>query len=452
MEYTELPPIKKLVKACKEAYFVGGVVRDLMLNIPSHDIDVVVDTDPLKLNLPKSFPLDKERGIYRLNWKGFTIDVSKIQGESIIEDLKRRDFTVNSVAYDLKKGKFIDPLNGTEDLKKGLLRAVSEENLKDDPIRLLRCVRLWLYLPLRIEKDTEKLLSKHSSLVSLSAPERIKEEMIKILAHPLSKKAISKLDNTGILENIIPELKECRGLFQGKFFGCDLKEHLLFCYRCCETLVNFTDFFLPEKELQQPLKENSEANVTKAHLLKLSALLHDIAKPKTFKIRNQQYTFWGHDKLGAKVAQNILERLTFSTKSARTVGTLVENHMRLHLLARSGEITPKAKGRFFRQLKGDGVLTVLLSLADSYASSGDLGFFYLLPFAKEMLDFYMDFLKQENLQKPLLSGHEIMDILKISPGPVVGQLKEKLLEAQTEGLVKSKEEALEYIKEVFKDG
>ncbi len=452
MEYTHIEPIRKLLKKCRRVYVVGGALRDEALGIKVKDVDVVIHEDPSKVLDAGFFPLDQERGIYRCLWEGMTIDVARMQGESIEDDLKRRDYTINAVAYELNLKKFIDPLGGLKDAELGILRAVSEDNIKDDPVRILRGIRLWLWLPLKMEEKTRHMLKSNANLLRLTAPERIKEEIVKITAHPLSHKAVFEMERLGIIDEIFPELARSRGLFQGKFYGVDLKGHLLFTYRCCEHLINHIKYFFPEEELNAPLKQETEKGVEKRQILKLSALLHDVAKPHTFKIRNDQYTFWGHDKLGAEIAENALKRLKFSSKSAKLVRTLVENHMRLHLLARAGEISQKAKGRFFRHLKEDGVLTVYLSLSDSLSSSGHLGFFYLLRYAEEMLAFYLDFIKEEKLQKPLLSGYDVMDILNIKPGPMVGKVLSELLEAQTEGRVKTKEEAIKFVKEVFRDG
>ena len=449
MKYTEIEPIRKLLARCEKVYVVGGHIRDSLLGIHSNDIDIVIDRDPKEVIPGNCFPLDEERGIYRCIYKELTLDISRCQGRDIIEDLKARDYTVNAIAYDLKSNCIIDPLQGTEDVKKGVIRAISCENLLADPIRLLRGIRIWLTHPFRIEKKTEETISQLAPHLSKAAPERVKDELIKILSHPISSKAILKMAKTNLLDVIFPPLKECRGLFQGKFFGRDLREHLIYCYRCCEILINFIPAIFEDESIIEPLNTSTEHGVSAREVLKLSALLHDVGKPKTFAVRNGKYTFWEHDKIGAKIAEKTLQKLCFSTKSCQLASILVENHMRLHLLARAGEITDRAKGRFFRKLKEKGVLTVFLSLSDSYASSGDLGLYYLFPYAIQMLDFYITFTKSESLQKPLLNGHDVMKMLGIGPGPMVGKILEALLEAQTEGIIKTKEEAKKFVEEVF---
>ena len=452
MEYTHIEPIRKLLARCSQVYIVGGTVRDHLLGLKCTDIDVVIDRDPKEVLEGRFFPLDQERGIYRLLYEELTVDVSRMQGETITEDLKRRDYTINAIGYNPKEGRLIDPTGGIEDLKSGILRMVSEVNLQRDPVRLMRGVRLWLHLPVRLHRETVRAMARNAHLVRLSAPERIKEELSKVVSHPLSFKAVQLMKRTGLLQEIFAPLKKCTGLFQGKFYGCDLLEHLVYCYGCAERLTSFVHHFMPYEEVKEALDKETEKGIKKKHLLKIAALLHDVGKPQTFKIRDDEYTFWGHDREGASMAKEAMEALRFSSKSSETVARLVENHMRLHLLARAGEITPKAKGRFFRKLGEDGVLTVLLSLADSLSSSGDLGFFYLMPYAEEMVEFYREMLKESKLQRPLLSGYEVMEILGIEPSPLVGKVLNHLLEAQTEGIIKSKEEAIKFVREVYGDG
>lgn len=455
-EYTKLEPLKKLIKKSKgNLYIVGGTVRDFLLRRKTHDIDIVTEEDPSKLLKGFSFfPLDEERKIFRCIHDNLTIDVARMQGKTIEEDLLRRDFTVNAVAYDIKKGVFIDPSGGIEDLQEGILKAVSVKNLEEDPIRLLRAVRLWLYYPFRIHPETQKAIKELSPLIEKAAGERVKDELFKIIAHPISYKAIRLLCELELLERIIPELSAGKGLFQGKFCGSDLLSHLLCTYRASEILLHYLNYFFnAHPKIREIINAEIETGIKIREILKFSALLHDIAKPQTFVIRDDEYTFWGHDKEGGKRAKLIAKRLKLSNKSAKVLGTLVENHMRLHLLARGGEITDKAKGRFFRQLKETGVVTIILSLSDSLASSGELGFFYLLPFARQMIDFYFNkFLKEEDFQKPLLSGYEIMAILNIKPGPLVGKIIKALLDAQAEGRIKRKNEAIRFLKEEFENG
>ncbi len=450
--YTKVELIKDLADKCKEIYIVGGAVRDYLLKRETHDIDVVVDRDPQELLKYRHFiVLDEDFGIYRVIQGRYIVDVCKMQGPSIEDDLKKRDFTINAIAYDIKKGELIDPLGGLEDINSKTLRMISEENLKSDPIRLIRAFRFWLNLKLKFERETFRKICENRTLINNVAKERIKEELIKIINNRHSYRAINLLNKACLLREIITELRDTEELESGKFYGTTLLEHLIYSYLFAEELVNNLEKLLPD-EIVSALDEETETGLTKKTLIKLGALFHDIGKPKTFMIRDNLYTFWGHDKIGSKITRNILKNLKFSSKTSKFVATLVENHMRLHLLARAGFITERAKGRFFRELGLDGIAVIIVSLADSLASSGKNGFNYLLPYAREMIDFYLRLQKESELQKPLLNGYEIMELLGLKPGPKVGEIIRRLLDAQTEGLIKSKEEAIRFLMEVEGNG
>lgn len=452
IKYTSIKSVSELIEKSEEIYIVGGTVRDFLTGRDTKDIDIVVKTDPIRLIEGKKFiVLDEVLNIYRIIEGNLTIDISKMQGGNIEEDLSRRDFTINAIAYDPKKEKFIDPFNGIDDLNRRILRVVKPENLVEDPVRLIRAFRFWLLYKLRFEKETYKEIERRADLISSVAMERVKEELVKIVNYKNSARAIFLLYKSGILTSLISELKKAQEFENGKLYGSNLLEHLIYTYMFAERLVNRIKELLPE-EIVEALKEETEAGLTKLNLIKLGAFFHDIAKPVTFAVKNGTYTFWGHDKIGAKITKETLKTLKFSSKTAGFVSRLVENHMRLHLLARTGEITDRAKGRFFRELGIDGIAVIIVSLADSLASSGFSGYSYLLPFAKEMIDFYMKLLKKMELRKPLLNGHEVMEILNIGPGPIVGEILKRLLDAQTEGVVRDKEEAKRFILEEFGNG
>ncbi|MGB9807168.1 MAG: CCA tRNA nucleotidyltransferase [Thermosulfidibacteraceae bacterium] len=452
LKYAEVDFIKEITKKCKEIYIVGGAVRDYLLSRDTKDIDIVIKENPLDLIKNKHFiVLDEELGIYRVFHKDFTIDVCKLQGEDIEEDLGKRDFTINAIAYDVKRRNFIDPHGGIEDIKKKVIRTISEENLKNDPIRLLRAFRFWLNLRLKLDRETLVKIIEHKSLINQVAKERIKEELVKIINNKHSFRAIKLLYKTSLLKEIIQELKEAEMLESGKLYGDTLAEHLIYSYLFAEELLNNLEKLIP-RNLMEMLEEETESHLTKKTLIKLGALLHDIGKPRTFMIRDSVATFWGHDRIGSKMTKDILKNLRFSSKTAKFVSKLVESHMRLHLLARAGTITERAKGRFSRELDIDGIAVIIVTLADSLASSGKSGFNYLLPYATEMIDFYIRLTERSELKKPLLDGYEIMELLNIGPGPRVGEAIRKLLDAQTEGIVTNKEEAKRFLMEVFSNG
>ena len=439
-------------KAKGALYLVGGFLRDLLLGRDSKDLDLLYFGDPMTLleGLPRSwFPLDPSRGIFRAIWDEYQVDIAAPRAQKLEEDLKERDFTVNAMAFSLSQDSLIDPWGGREDLKNKRLRVLTPWAFREDPLRVLRTFRLALQLGFSPTSDTLELAKKWAGLLANVASERIREEISLILAHPQSFKAFLAMGSLGILGVLLPEVEKGQGILQGKWGGIDLKGHLLASLWALERLLPFLEGFFPHyaPKLRGLLGEEVEGGVSKEKVLKLASLIHDIGKPSTMVKRPEGLTFWGHDREGGEQAKEIGKRLGFGTRASDLLALLVEHHMWIHLLARQELITERAKGRFFRQLGENGILVSLLSLADALASSGERGFFYLLPHVTDLFSFYYDtFLSDTKLQRPILNGREVMKILGLSPGPMVGQVLGALLEAQTEGKVNNREEAVAFVK------
>lgn len=442
-------------KAKGELYLVGGFLRDLLLSRDSKDLDLLYFGDPRVLLEGLSrpwFPLDPSRGVFRVIWDEYQVDIAAPRAQELEEDLKERDFTVNAMAFSLSQNSLVDPWGGREDLRKKRLRVLTPWAFREDPLRVLRTFRLALQLGFSPTCDTLDLAERWAGLLVDVAPERIRDEISLILAHPQSSKAFLAMDSRGILDTLLPEVEKGQGILQGKWRGMDLKGHLLASLWALERLLPFLEgFFSPyTSELKGLLNEKVEGGISREKILKLASLIHDIGKPCTMVKRPEGLTFWGHDREGGEQAKEIGKRLGFGTKASDLLAVLVGHHMWIHLLARQELVTQKAKGRFFRQLGEKGLLVCLLSLADALASSGERGFFYLLPYVRDMFSFYYDtFLSDTKLQRPLLNGREVMNILGISPGPMVGQALRALLEAQGEGKVNNKKEAIAFVKNLI---
>jgi len=439
-------------RAKGELYLVGGFLRDLLLSRDSKDLDLLYFGDPRILleGLPRSwFPLDPSRGIFRAIWDEYQVDIAAPRAQELEEDLKERDFTVNAMAFSLSQNSLIDPWGGREDLKNKRLRVLTPWAFREDPLRVLRTFRLALQLGFSPTYDTLDLAERWAGLLVNVASERIRDEISLILAHPQSSKAFLAMGSLGILGVLLPEVEKGQGILQGKWGGIDLKGHLLASLWALERLLPFLESFFPHyaPKLRGLLGEEVEGGVSKEKVLKLASLIHDIGKPSTMVKRPEGLTFWGHDREGGEQAKEIGKRLGFGTRASDLLALLVEHHMWIHLLARQELVTKRAKGRFFRHLGKKGLLVGLLSLADALASSGERGFFYLLPHVRDMFSFYYDtFLSDTKLQRPLLDGREVMKILGLSPGPMVGQALRALLEAQAEGKVNNRKEAVAFVK------
>jgi poly(A) polymerase len=469
---------KRLTDEGVKSYLVGGFVRDVLLKRDTADIDIAVAGDGVAIArkladaLGGSFVLlDKVNRVGRVvitdekapsgRWE---LDLSTFE-EDIEQDLARRDFTIDAIAVELGElagdVNLIDPFNGGADLKKGVIRAVSETAFQSDAARLLRVVRLASELGFSIDRQTEALIRENCHLIADVAGERVREELLRLLAVPNSSHSLAYLDELGLLTAIIPELAEAKGVKQPKEHFWDVFDHSL------ET-VSAVDFILHQGEwqhadgkllaavpwsefLSQHFSREVSRGSTRRLLLKLAALLHDVAKPQTKAITEDgRMRFLGHGKLGAEVVVGILERLRFSSKEIRLVGVMVREHLRPGQMSQQGLPSHRAIYRYFRDTEGAGIDILFLSLADHLASRGPK---LELAGWKEhcrLVGYVLEqHLEQERATAPpkLVSGHDLVNIFGLSPGPKIGKLLEAVREAQASGEITTREEALSYIRE-----
>jgi poly(A) polymerase len=460
------------------SYLVGGFVRDALLGRGTADIDIAVAGDAVEI-APKVASalggrfvlLDKVNRVGRVvivdreapsgRWE---LDFSTFQG-SIEGDLAQRDFTIDAIAVDLKElardVNLIDPFNGRADLKEGVIRAVSETTFQADAARLLRAVRLAAELGFSLDKQTETLIRGNCRLIAGVAGERVREELLRLLAAPHSERFLPYLDELGLVTAIIPELVEAKGVKQPKEHFWDVFDHSV------KTVIA-VDFILHEggwqyagdevlttipwsESLARHFSREVSHGSTRRVLLKLAALLHDVSKPQTRAIAEDgRMRFLGHGKLGAEVVAGILERLRFSSKEIKLVEVMVREHLRPGQMSQGGLPTRRAIYRYFRDTEGAGIDILFLSLADHLATRGpklDLAGY------KEharMVEYVLtQHFEQERVIIPpkLVSGHDLINVFGLNPGPKIGKLLEAVREAQASGEIATREEALSYIRE-----
>jgi poly(A) polymerase len=456
------------------SYLVGGFVRDLLLGRETADIDIAVSQDGVEIAQKVADALDGKFVLLdKVNRVGRVIvgrearrelDFSTFQG-SIEGDLAERDFTIDAIAVDPgelnKDVHLIDPFNGRADLKEGIIRAVSETAFQSDAARLLRAVRLAAELGFSVDRQTETLIRENCHLIAGVAGERIREELLRLLAAPNCGRFLPYLDELGLLTAIIPELAEAKGVEQPKEHFWDVFDHSL------ETVIA-VDFILrqggwqyagdevlaatPWSELlAQHFSREVSHGSTRRSLLKLAALLHDVAKPQTKAIaQDGRMRFLGHGKLGAEVAVGILERLRFSSKEIKLVEVMVREHLRPGQMSQQGLPTHRAIYRYFRDTEGAGIDILFLSLADHLASRGpNLELEGYKEHARMVEYVLTQHLEQERVTTPpkLVSGHDLINTFDLSPGPKIGKLLEAVREAQASGEITTREEALAYIRE-----
>jgi poly(A) polymerase len=462
-----------------KSYLVGGFIRDALLKRETADIDIALAADALEI-APRLagalggrfIRLDEANKMGRVvvdnkapsggRWQ---LDFSAFEG-NIEQDLSRRDFTIDAMAVDLGELtkadiNLIDPFNGRADLKDKIIRAVSGTVFSSDPARLLRAVRLAAELDFTLDSQTEALVKRHALLIAGVAGERVREELLRLLAVPDSGRFLPYFDELGLLTAIFPEMAGTKGVGQPKEHFWDVFAHSLKTVAAVDFILHqgsweyYADQVLaavPWSEAQakhfaRPVSGGS----TRRSLLKLTALLHDVAKPQTKALTEDGRTrFLGHDKEGAAMAADILERLRFSGKEVKLVEIVIKYHMRPGQMSQEGLPTRRAIYRYFRDCGEAGIDILFLSLADHLATRGPS----LNPAGWQEHARLVEYVltkhdEQEKLVTPakLVSGHDLIDVFNIKPGHRMGQLLEAVREAQASGEVSTREEALAYIRE-----
>lgn len=456
-------------------YLVGGYLRDLILERKNKDLDfVLAPLDAKRLSgltggltdFVKEFAKRINGTFFLLNDRyqtnrvidkknGLTYDFTRIRGRSIEEDLKKRDFTINALALDLEKPvllKVIDSYKGREDIQKRVIRIVSERAFSDDPLRLLRSIRFRALLNFRIERKTERLIIQKAPLLKKVSGERIREELFGILALEDSHRFIRELDKLKLLTQIIPEIEALRKTDQEGFHHLDVWEHSLEALKHTEEILKNLKKLFPKfyKKINKHLEEEVADKQPRITLLKLATLFHDLGKPQTQAITPEgRMRFIGHEEKGVKMAEEIGKRLRLARKAIETVKREILYHMRPGNLSGVSELTNRAIFRFFRDCKEEGVETLILSYGDRLASCGPLATPGMIKRHREVVEEMLgDYYERKSIVKPkkLVNGNEIMKKFNLSPGPKIGKILEVLSEVQVEGKVKTKKEALEFIK------
>lgn len=445
-----------ILSKINEGYLVGGAVRDfLMGKEPIVDRDIAIKgAENFARKLEQDFdgtfiPLDEENKIYRvvLSDKVNYIDVTELQGNTIEEDLQRRDFKINAIAYNLKTKEFIDPLNGRNDIKNKTLSHIKDENFKEDPLRILRAFRFIAVTGFEPTEDLKSAITKYKNLILLPSKERIMYEIIKLFGGEYCSKTLLLMDELRILEDIFPCVKEFKQVPPNSHHHLDLFHHLI------ETVRNI-EFLYKEaaSQEQEHLNKTDFGGFPRINHLKLAGFLHDLGKFSTWTIEETtgRHRFIKHDDVGAKMCVPILRNLKFSKKQIEYISFMIKNHIYPSNVIASPELSEKVMMRYLRKT-GDNVIdNIYLAKADRLSARGQDITEEIIKSNIEGLDkllkFYID--KKESL-KPLpklLDGNEIMKILNISPSHKLGEIIDALKEAQISGDVNNIDEAISFVK------
>lgn len=445
------------------AYLVGGSVRDHILNRPSNDHDFAVPGNARAFAEKVATQLGvrmieigkNNKTIYRVVSGNDTIDFSPIEGKSIENDLKTRDFTVNGLGYDLRSERIIDPVGAVDDMKTKTIRLISQDAVLADPLRMLRAFRFAAVLGFEIAPQTLTVINKQSHLIAKSAGERVRAEMFKIMEVERSFPYIEQMSQAGLLTKIIPELEPCRGCPQNKIHGCDVFEHTMRTYEEIEMILSppQADAVL-WPEFAKPINSYLEQGGRKV-LLKWAALLHDLGKPQTrhaFSVIDAtgRIRFLRHEDKGAHVVQDICTRLRMSGQNRSYVTLIVQKHLRPLLLFdvhQRGSLTSKGIVRFVRKYQDDILGLLIHSVADQRAKRGERSesLEAFLRFLEKILITYFSDLKPKMGAPRLMTGHDLIKHLNLTPSKLFGRLLQKVEEARLNGEIRTKKEAIELV-------
>ncbi|OGH19284.1 MAG: hypothetical protein A2868_04085 [Candidatus Levybacteria bacterium RIFCSPHIGHO2_01_FULL_40_15b] len=433
---------KKLKKAGFQAFFVGGCVRDFLMGQTITDWDFATDATPEEIQkaFPNSFydnrfgtvsvplpkvPEQEHIGVIEITTfrtEGEYRDLRRPEkvewGETIEEDLSRRDFTINAIAAELvdHETKYIDPFKGLEDIERKVVRTVGNPNdrFNEDALRLMRAIRFATQLEFEIEKDTWEAIVKNSSNIGRISGERIRDEILKILATDHPYEGVVLLDKSSLLDQIMPELSQGKGVSQvrpGRHHISDVFTHNIESLKHCHS---------------------------RDSIVRLATLLHDVGKPYVKSEDEEGHViFYNHEVKGARIAYEICDRLRLSKKQREKVVTLI----RWHMFTVDEHITDSAVRRFIRRVGIENVADMMdLRIGDRLGGGTQVAESWRLKKFKERVAKELN--PPFSLNDLAIDGNDIMRELKIEPGPKVGEILQKLFEEADEDLSKNTREYL----------
>jgi tRNA nucleotidyltransferase/poly(A) polymerase len=488
----EVPSLVNTIHAAlpqgMKLYLVGGAVRDLLLGRPTHDFDFALQEDGIRVARAVAdalgaaiYPLDAERGTGRVLYTApdgarHVIDFAAYRGADLETDLRGRDFTINAIALDPADGSLHDPLGGVHDLRAKCLRQCSPTAFTDDPLRILRGVRLAAALDFHIQPETRQAMKQAADRLGRISGERLRDELFRILEGPKPAACLRALEILRALDDILPELSGLKGLAQPAPHVHDGWQHTLSVLNHLEAgLSALAPVYAPEtaddllagmlvlrlgryrEQIAAHLQSMPTPGRSRRGLLFLAALYHDAAKADTAAAdEGGRLRFWEHDQKGADLAVARARQLALSNEEGRVLDTIVRNHMRIHFHTNRLETegkppTRRAIYRFFRDSGDCGVDLVLLALADLRATYEQelpqAQWAACLDVCRTLLEAWWE-KRPEQVDPPtLLDGNDLMHALGLPPGPRVGKLLEALREAQATGDVVDREQALAFVAE-----
>jgi poly(A) polymerase len=432
------------------SWIVGGALRDELLGREVTDIDIAVEGDPetAARELAKEvrgpvFKLSEAFGAWRVvdRRSGHVYDFAPLQGASIEEDLRRRDFTVNAMARPREGGAVIDPLGGQADIESHVLRVIGPDSYERDPLRPLRLARFAAELDFRPDPGTEKLTAAAAPRVTEASGERVFGELRRLVLAEHAVKGLALADRLGLLHAVLPELSDLHDIEQSLYHHKDVYGHTL---EVLERLIEIEA--RADGELRVVLDEPLADELTRGEALRFGALLHDIGKPATHDVRDDgRVTFMGHDRLGEEMVRQVCRRLRTSERLSRFLAAVTRHHLVLGFLVHERPLDRRAVYRYLKRTSPVEVEVTLLSCADRLATRGrhaERAIDAHVELAKELMPAALAWRRSGPPRLPL-RGDELAEELGIEPGPELGRILAELQEAAYAGEIAHRGEVVE---------
>jgi len=425
--------VQKLQEHGFVAYFAGGCIRDALLDVPPKDIDIATSADPGQVQslFQRTIPVGIQFGVVRVLTADMEFEIATFRSDGVYldgrrpsdvrfstpeQDAVRRDFTINGMFYDPLSDKVIDYVNGREDLSRKLIRAIGppSERFVEDRLRMLRAIRFASTLAFEIESGTWSAVRAEAQAIAIVSPERIRDELLKILLSTHRLRGYDLLDKSGLLAVILPEIAALKGCDQPEQFHPE------------------GDVFVHTRLMLGLLAPSASAAQV------LAVLLHDIGKPptRTFDPVDQRIRFNGHDKVGAEMAAAVMTRLRFPRHEIDLVVEAVRNHM---VFKDVQQMRPARLRRFMARPHFG--IELELHRVDCAGSHGDLGNY------KFLVHKASEFAQEPLIPPPLVRGDDLIS-MGLKPGKRIGELLEAVQTAQLEGEVTTRAQALELLQEL----
>lgn len=424
-----------------ETWVVGGFVRDALLRRRSGDLDLAAGRGAR--TLVRALEASWGRRAYRFRKRGVTtwrfdladrkIDIVDASGRGIDEDLRRRELTINAIAFDLSAERIHDPLRGIADLRRGVLRLPRPGVIREDPVRALRAARFLAQLPgFRLDRAAEREIRGAGRGLRRASVERIRDEIDRLLLAVEPHRGLEALSTWGLLESVLPELAPLEGCVAGAGRP-DVWRHTVDAIERSAKLRG-AEF--------RSVRENDEDR----RLLRWALLLHDVSKPETLEFDERgRPAFHGHEVLGARRADALLARLRGARAFRRRVRRMVLLHLRPGHLSDSGA-TPRGLRRLVNDAEEDLLVLVAHAYCDARASGGPEArqrWRRLRTVLAELRERF-EASRREPLAK-LVTGDDVMRVLGIPPGAEVGRILEEIRSLQEDGALTDRRSALEHL-------